>query len=258
MTRVVQKIGIFSWVAFNILVTFSGCVHVLRTEAAVDLRNANELVRRADRFRFPSGTTSSIVTVVDFNATKKVRESEYKVISDGRTRSLVETLTPVRQKGRKLLMVGSDLWYFSPDVRRPTRVSLQQKLTGEVANGDLASTNYAGDYNAEIVGHELLDSIKTIRLKLRAKKKNTTYSALDYWINEETGAPIRADYLSTSGKVIKIGRFEKFGPVLGHSCVVQLRIQDAVSKAQSSQLTYSKYQIEKANPALFSKESMTR
>ena len=240
------------------IVCFTIAFYAINSSTSAATENANDLVKQADVFRFPPGTTSSMVSVVDFSGIKKVRESEYKVISDGITRSIVETMTPARQKGRKLLMIESDLWFFSPDIRRPTRVSLQQKLTGEVANGDLASKNYAGDYGAEIVGHELLGGTKAIRLKLRAKKKSTTYAALDYWINETTGAPIRADFLSTSGKVIKSGHFEKFAPVLGHSRVVQFRIQDALAKSRSSLLTYSKFQNEKTNPAIFSKESMTR
>lgn len=45
-----------------------------------------------------------------------------------------------------LLGVGGDLRVFMPDVSPPTRLGLAQRPIGEVANGDLARANFAGDY----------------------------------------------------------------------------------------------------------------
>ena len=48
-------------------------------------------------------------------------------------------------------MKGHDLWIFLPTVSQPVRLSMSQRLTGQVANGDLARANFAGDYTAKLL-----------------------------------------------------------------------------------------------------------
>ncbi len=232
------------------------------TTASTELRAASvdpeALVKAADDFRFPSGDVRFRVKVVDFKKGKQQRESEYRVLSDGKGRSLVETVKPERQKGRKLLMVQSELWFYSPDIRKPVRVSLQQKLTGEVANGDLANTNFAGDYTATLGGEDVDGGKKLTLLKLKAKSKSATYAAVDYWLDSKTGAPVKAHFLSTSGKVMKRGYFEKYGSVLGKNRLVQMKVEDAIEKSRVSVLHYSEFSREAISSSTFSKESIGR
>ena len=61
---------------------------------------------------------------------------------------------PPAERGQIILMKGRDLWVFMPEVSQPVRISLAQRLTGQVANGDLARANFAGDYNPKIIGTE--------------------------------------------------------------------------------------------------------
>ena len=42
-----------------------------------------------------------------------------------------------------MLMKGRDLWVFTPNVSQPIRLGLAQRLTGQVANGDLARANFS-------------------------------------------------------------------------------------------------------------------
>jgi hypothetical protein len=231
---------------------------VLCTNFALANENAQELVRRADDFRFPPGDVRFRVKVVDFKKGKRERESEYKVLSDGKGQSLVETVKPERQKGRKLLMSESDLWFYSPDIRKPVRVSLQQRLTGEVSNGDLANTNFAGDYEAALTGEEIKEGRRLLRLRLKAKSKTATYANVNYWIDAATGAPITAEFLSASGKVMKRGYFDKYSTVLGKKRLTEMKIEDAIVKTKMSLMQYSEFSREAIPKMSFSKESIGR
>lgn len=227
-------------------------------KSKVGTMSPEALVKEADEFRFPSGDVRFRVRVVDFKKGKQQRISEYRVLSDGLGRSLVETIKPERQKGRKLLMVMSELWFYSPDIRKPVRVSLQQKLTGEVANGDLANTNFAGDYTATKGAESEEEGKRLLLLKLKAKSKSATYAAIDYWLDMSSGAPVKAHFLSTSGKVMKRGYFEKYASVLGKQRLVQMKVEDAIEKTRVSMLHYSEFSREAISPATFSKESIGR
>ena len=60
--------------------------------------------------------------------------------------SLAEFLAPAKVKGRKLLMRDRNMWFVKPGLSKPVPISPRQKLLGGASNGDIASTNYAGDY----------------------------------------------------------------------------------------------------------------
>lgn len=226
------------------------CIH----SASAD--RAQELVRSADDSRFPRGKIVFVVKAEDYAKGKKIRETVYRVYADGTGKSLVETLIPERQIGRKLLMVGNDLWFFSPDIKRPSRVSLQQKLTGEISNGDLANTDYAGDYDAKITGEEELNGARSYKLRLTAKGKTATYASIDYWIDQKTQAPVQAHFLSSSGKVMKIGYYDGLRDVMGRKRVTRFRVQDAHSRGRTSILIYSQHKKSDFDDSIFSKEAM--
>jgi outer membrane lipoprotein-sorting protein len=79
---------------------------------------------------------------------------KYRVLSKGNTNSVVMVTEPASERGQILLMKGRDLWIFMPDVSQPIRLSLSQRLTGQVANGDLARANFAADYNPKLLRSE--------------------------------------------------------------------------------------------------------
>lgn len=218
----------------------------------------DEIVKKAEKFRFPEEPVKFTVTVKDLNGTKVVKESEYVVIAGNDQQSIVETVKPDRSRGRKLLMVDNDLWFFSPDIKRPVRVTLSQKLTGEIANGDLAATQYANDYQAEILGKEKVGERECYKLGLKAKRKGTTYAALHYWVTTNTFEPVKTDYLAKSGKLMKSGYFLKFDSFQGHPRVSQIRIEDALRRKNASVLVYSNRKRIEVSAATFSKESMAR
>ncbi len=119
------------------------------SEAAI---SALELLKRADEHRSPSGDFSFVVKASEFKTKKLSKETVYKVYSKEGRYSLIETIYPERLLGRKLLMKESSLWLYLPNVHRPTRVSMQQRLTGEVSNGDIARTNFVDDYTPKLLG----------------------------------------------------------------------------------------------------------
>ena len=71
--------------------------------------------------------------------------------------SIAEFLEPPKVKGRKLLMIDRNMWFVKPGLRKPVPISPRQKLMGGAANGDIASTNYAGDYEARSVSEADVD-----------------------------------------------------------------------------------------------------
>lgn len=222
--------------------------------AAVD---PDEIVAEADRGRALDGDNTFRVKVEDFNGKKKIRSTTYDVAMKGVTNSLVETIFPDRQKGRKLLMKDDDLWFFTPDLQRPTRVSMQQRLTGEVANGDLARTNFSGDYSAEHDGEESVGGKPAYRLKLKSKRKGVTYSHLTYWVSQQKPhMPLQAEFYASSGKRLKKAIYSQEKKVAGRKIVTKIVITDDIKKTSRSELTYSNFKKAKLEESRFNKDAL--
>lgn len=94
------------------------------------------------------------VTVKSITDGQPAEDRKYRVLSRGHEDSIVLVMEPASERGQALLMKGRDLWIFMPSVSQPIRLSLAQRLTGQVANGDLARANFSGDYNPRILGPE--------------------------------------------------------------------------------------------------------
>lgn len=218
--------------------------------------SADEIVAKADERRLPSGTLSFQVSVTDFEGRGEARKTRYKVLNKSKLASLVETTFPDRQQGRKLLMEDDNLWFYTPDIRRAARVSMQQKLTGEIANGDLSRTNLAGDYNAKLIGIKKIGNIEAYHLDLRAKNSGVTYSRLEYWVSKADFTPVKTVFYAVSGKVLKTGTFSETKNVLGQKCITKVTVRDALDPKRYSVMVYGNHQRERLPASVFSKESL--
>lgn len=243
--------------------------NLLGVLSANALPSAEALVKAADESRIPNVDIRFMVSVTDLSKKKKLRETRYQVWTDADgNQSLVETVWPTRQKGRKLLMKEQELWFFTPDLQKPTRVSMQQRLTGEVANGDIARTNFSGDYTAVLKNPEKAEpkskgkakgkgKKEPLHLHLVAKRKDVTYAEINLWIsNDKNFMPIRAEYFATSGRVLKTATFSEPKKILGRQRITKMTINDAVVTDRSSVLVYSQHVKEKAEASLFNKDNL--
>ncbi len=218
--------------------------------------DANQILKNVDEIRLPSGDVEFDVEIVDFKGNKQLRSTLYAVKSRGNESTLVDTVAPERQKGRKLLMLKDNLWFYTPDIKRSTRVSLNQKLTGEVANGDLAKVSFFEDYSASILGEEKKANKEMYKLELKAKSSSTTYPRIVLWVEKSNNRPVQAQYFALSGKKLKMGVFTNYQPNDGVVRPTTFIITDSLDPAKKSEMRYSKIRKSSLSDAIFSKENL--
>jgi len=218
--------------------------------------SADEILRRVDEMRSPVGDFSFSVTVEDVEENSVVRETEYKVYAKGDHLARIETVAPERLKGRKLLMRDNDLWLYLPSIKRPTRVSFQQRLTGEVSNGDLARVRFHVDYKASKKGNTKIDGKTYLKLNLSARRPDVTYRRIELLVDPKTYVPFRAGFFALSGKLLKTGEYSQPIKALDREVLSRMIIKDAVQSSRGSNLRYSNYQREKLDDSFFNKESL--
>jgi hypothetical protein len=163
-----------------ILVQTSAPFAVASPLAPVD---AGALIERSDRAR--GGHLPGVawtIEIVSNDGDREAHQAMAAVTRSGDTR--VDYTAPERMNGQFVIMLGRNMWFSSPGLRRPVPISPRQRLVGQAAMGDIASTNYRDDYSARFIREETWGGERCAVLDLTAKAKNVTYDRIRYWVSE--------------------------------------------------------------------------
>jgi len=219
---------------------------------------APDIVRRADEARFPQQGFEVLVNIRTLQGERVREERLFKVLSKGNENTVVMTLEPASERGQILLMKGNDLWMFLPRVSQPVRLSLAQRLVGQVSNGDIARANFAGDYNATLVGTEGSGPEALYVLELTAVNRSVTYQRVRYWVRQAGFRPHKAEFYSLSGRLLKTCEYRDYKALGGKARPTRLVMVDALNKGEYSTLDYSAMKIRELPDQIFSKEYLRR
>lgn len=207
---------------------------------------ASEYLKRADSIRNPGQQYEMTVQIKTPDS-----ESKLKVYLYGTDKTLIVTQSPANDIGRNMLMLDRDFYAYIPTLKRSVRLSLAQKLSGQIANGDIARTRWYGDYR--IVSSEIKG--KEIELLLEGNKPNLTYQKIRLRLESGSAKPVRADYLNLNGtKVIKTAIFEKYKVMAGSERPALIRIKDPSGK--SSTMTFLSMTVSKFSENFFTEKNM--
>jgi outer membrane lipoprotein-sorting protein len=222
--------------------------------AASDADAARELVARADGIRFPEQGFQADVAITTTEPDAEPEERAYRILSKGNSRTLVQTTAPAIDRNQILLMRDQDLWAFLPNLSQPIRLPLSQRLTGEVANGDLARANFSGDYVPTLVREENIDGDTYAVLQLDAAEQWVTYRRVMYWVNAKSARPRKAEFYAVSGRLLKTCRYEDFKTLGGATRPARLVIEDALRSGRQSVLVYDHMVLRDLPDKIFTKD----
>jgi len=228
------------------------------SSASGDEELARSILEKSDRIRFPRESFQVDVTINTTMPEEPVDVHKYRVLSKGNENSIVMTTEPASERGQILLMKGRDLWIFMPSVSQPVRLSLSQRLTGQVANGDLARANFSGDYNPVILRTDTIDGEKYWVLELNGVDRSVTYHKVLYWVRQSNFWPYRAEFYSLSDRLLKTSRYENFQLMLGKQRPTRLIMEDALRKGEQSVLEYSTMKLKDLPDKVFTKDYLKK
>lgn len=235
--------------------TWSFATAADKTPATDDARS---IVEKADKIRFPADGFEVGIRVVTQQGEKQAETRKYRVLSKGNENTVVMVTEPASERGQIILMKGRDLWVFMPDVSQPVRISLSQRLTGQVANGDLARANFSGDYNSQIIKTESIDGENYWVLELTAVDRSVTYQKVVYWVNQKNFWPHKAEFYSLSNRLLKRCRFDNYQMMVGSMRPTRLVMEDALRGNEQSTLEYSAMKQRELPDKIFTKEYLKK
>lgn len=207
---------------------------------------ADQILERADEIRSPSSSYQMEVEVESSDGST----SRFQVDIGGIDATLIKSKAPAREVGKNFLMVGADMWAYLPNIRRSVRVALNQKLSGQAANGDISRMRWRGDYNPQIESQEAAAWV----LLLKAKGPGTTYDSIRVWINKENFRPIKGEFLTSAGRPLKRITYDDYRDIGGGIRPTKMRIESADKAGDYSILTIQTMR-EKAFPSSYFTQS---
>jgi outer membrane lipoprotein-sorting protein len=222
------------------------------------VEDAQAIVERADRIRFPREDFEIDVRIVTETPGQATEPRLYHILSKGLDQTVVNTVDPPAERGKMVLLKGRDLWAFMPSVSQPIRLPLAQRLTGQVAYGDLARANFTGDYTATLLRTEAVSGREHYVLELTAVDAGVTYHRVVYWVEKGTFRPQRADFYTLSGRRLKTCRYEGFQSMGGEVRPTRLVMEDALRGEERSVLEYSNLQIHDLPDKYFTKDYLKK
>lgn len=174
----------------------------------------------------------------------------------------VEATSPARNKGEIYLFNDRAMWFFKPALKKPVSISSREKMVGQAANGDIASTHYARDYTPTLEKEEVLNGEKMYVLLLKAKSKQVTYDQIRYWISDKHKLAMKAEFLTLQGKAFKEADFDYKNAIMADGkkalFVSRMTIVDSKFKNRKSVMIYKNPKAESQADSLFNVNNLSR
>ncbi len=228
--------------------------------AASDPVSIHRIIARADRAR---GNVDGIVWSTDITS-REGGKTQHRclVIKNRGVDTVAEYTAPAKVRGNRIVMLERNMWFVKPGLHKPVPISPRQKLLGGAANGDIAATNYAGDYRAKLLREEPVDGRACYVFDLKAKTKKATYDHIIYWIDKVRQLGLKAEFFSVTGKLLKTATF-RYGITIrtqsGQTPFISLMtIHDNVMKGNVTTMVYHDAQPRSLSAATFNLNLMLR
>jgi hypothetical protein len=219
-----------------------------------------EMLKNADEAR---GNAEGIQWEITMDSFEKGREQHRTLQVNARGHnSLANTLAPANVKGQKLLMLDRNMWFAKPGLSKAVPISPRQKLMGNAANGDIASTNYAGDYKITNTSEGEVDGEPCLLMDLQALDSRATYDRIKYWVSNKRLVGIKAEFYTVSGKMFKTAKFEYKNSITINEklrdFISKMVITSAIIKEDITTLHFNKPVLKKITDATFNLNLLTK
>lgn len=180
----------------------------------------------------------------------------------GDEKSFQEYLSPVRDKGTKMLKLEDKLWIYSPSTDRTIQIAghmLRQSMMGsDMSYEDMLEDRTLTEmYAVELVGADVLDARDVYVLELKAMVDNVAYHSQKMWVDTKRFVPLKQDLFAKSGQLLKRVTFSDVRQVDGRWYPYQLVYKDMLKQGDGTEMKIASIKFNQDIPAyLFTKAAL--
>ncbi|MBU6181149.1 MAG: outer membrane lipoprotein-sorting protein [Verrucomicrobia bacterium] len=165
-----------------------------------------------------------------------------------------EVIEPADATGRRYLAdSGGDMWFWKPGLSRPVSVSKRQRLSGDAAIGDIASTSYVDGY--KVTGREegeVGGEAATI-YTMEANSPGDTYAKIKYWVTKDGNLGKKAEFYAKSGNLVRSSTMDYRNHANGRPFLSKMVVADA---GNTITLAFTGVELGNFPASLFTRENL--
>ena len=167
----------------------------------------NDILKLIDKNLVLEKATSTTTMII--HGRSGTRTIQAKNWIEGKDKAFVEYIDPPREKGKKMLKVGDQLWDYVPEpTDRIITISghlLRQSVMGsDLSYEDVTENRKLTEiYDAKITGAEKINGRECYVIELTGKKEDITYYSRKVWVDKERFLPLKEERYAKSGRALK-------------------------------------------------------
>ena len=125
------------------------------------------------------------------------------------------------------------------------------------------TSNLARDFDAEWVGEEAVQDgekreRQTVVLRLKALREDVAYPRVEYWVDPVNKQPVKANYYTTQGRLMKSAWFRRFEGTLGAVRPTETVIIDGLNSQWVTIMRNSRYRFQDVPEAWLQRDYLAR
>jgi outer membrane lipoprotein-sorting protein len=166
-----------------------------------------DVLKQIDKNLVLAKATSTTTMIIRGRAGTRSVQSRNWI--EGKDKAFVEYTDPPRERGKKMLKLGDQLWNYVPEpTDRIITISghlLRQSVMGsDLSYEDVTENRKLIDlYDAKITGSEKLGDRDCWVVDLTARQEDVTYFSRKLWVDKERWLPLKEERYARSGKALK-------------------------------------------------------
>ena len=223
-------------------------------------QNANEILARVDQNL--SATNRVMESEMTIHGRRSSRTLTAKSYAEGTKKSFTEYLSPVAEKGTKMLKLEGRLWIYSPATDRIIQISghlLRQSVMGsDLSYEDLMDDRKLSEiYRAELMGEEQIGERVAWVLELTAVVADAAYPKQKLWIDRERFVPLKQELYAKSGKQLKNVLFQDVKKIEGRWFPCAYVYKDLLKQGKGTEVKINRIAFDQPIPDyLFTKAAL--
>ncbi|MCD4833454.1 MAG: outer membrane lipoprotein-sorting protein [Bacteroidales bacterium] len=219
-----------------------------------------EILEKIDKNMASKSTISTSKMII--HGARQIRTIEAKSWGIGDEKSFTEYLAPAREKGTKMLKLEDELWIYSPGSDRIIKISghmLKQSLMGsDLSYEDMMdNVKLLEDYDAVVIGSELIDERDCWIVELQAKTAEVNYQIRKIWVDKVRYIPLKEELYAKSGKLLKRTELSNITRIGNRWYPKKIVFKDMLKKGDGTEFIIDEIEFDKEiDEYIFTKASL--
>ena len=221
--------------------------------------SADEILEKAMNNTYPE-IYQMDAQMVSVKPDKNDRVYKMEIFKKDSDKMLIVFTEPAREKDRKILRNGNNVWMYIPNVQRVLKIAEKQSVMGgDFSNADLMRLDLVSDYVASLAGEEQVDGVDLYKLELKARDRSVAYDRAVVWVRKDSLLPTRSEFYTLSGKLIKILIYSDFKEIAGRIRPTKMIMENTLQEGQLTIFTLDTLEEKDSLPNnIFTKTYLSR